>query len=92
MFHLLANWPHLAPKATVIFHDTNLIEFYRRADGTIGRGWNNDRGVIRTIEEHLHTSRDETRPFRRRPGGWLIDHDPLGNGGTVLKRSEMPSI
>lgn len=84
-------WPHLTPKATVVFHDTNLKEFYRRGDGTIGRGWNNDRGVIRAIEEYLGTTFDETLPFTDYCRGWSIDHDPLCNGLTVLRRESKPS-
>lgn len=83
----IAAWfPRLAPSATVMFHDTAMGEYYRRADGTIGRGWDNERGVIRAIEEALGLRIDEFRPFRGTARGWTVEHHPLCNGFTVLRR------
>ena len=53
-------FPLLAPNALVMFHDTNLRPNYTRQNGTCGVGWDNDRGVIRAIEEYLGETLDET--------------------------------
>lgn len=83
----IAAWfPLLSPSATVLFHDTAMGEYYRRADGTIGRGWDNARGVIRAIEEALGILIDEFRPFCGTARGWTVEHHPLCNGFTVLRR------
>lgn len=83
-------FPHLAPRATVVFHDTNMARWYRRRDGSIGGGWDNARGVIRAIEAHLGVSIDEKQPFTGLVGPWLIRHDPVCNGLTILHRLTMP--
>ena len=83
----IAAWfPLLRASATVMFHDTAMGEFYRRADGTIDRGWDNARGVIRAIEEALGFRIDEFQPFRGTAGGWTVEHYPHCNGFTVLRR------
>lgn len=83
----IATWfPYLAPEAKVAFHDTNLRRWYRRRDGSLGQGWDNDRGVIRAIEDYLGTKFDETRPFAIVINGWLVRHDPICNGLTILRR------
>jgi len=41
-------------KGTLAFHDSNLLfKPTRRLDGKINLGWNNQRGVARTIEEYF---------------------------------------
>ena len=71
----------------VFFHDTNLRRFFRRRDHTIGRGWNNSRGVIRALETRLGAGFDERRPFRGALESWQVIHDPVCNGLTILTRS-----
>lgn len=83
----LAVWmPLVAANGTVLFHDTAMGHAYRRNDASIGFGWDNDRGVIRAIEEYLGRRYDETRYFVDEAGGWLIRHDPKSSGFTVLRR------
>lgn len=78
--------PHVALAGKVIFHDTNMQYFYRRADGSLDIGWDNQRGVIRALEEHFGCRWDETRPFVDARGGWLIRHWPNCSGLTILDR------
>lgn len=79
--------PHLGARAVAIFHDTNLKKLYRRRDGSIGLGWNNNRGVTRALEEFLGSRIDETVFFERQMDGWHVVHDPLCNGLTILRRT-----
>lgn len=82
----ISTWfPHLSNSAVVLFHDTNLTTLYRRRDGSLGRGWDNDRGVIRALEEYLGVNLDESRYFRTLAGGFAIEHNPECNGLTVLR-------
>src|SRR5581483_12486208 len=68
----IAAWfPLLAPEARVFFHDTNLKGVFFRRDGSMGLGWDNQRGVIRAIEEHLGTRLPEKRDFIDARAGWL---------------------
>jgi cephalosporin hydroxylase len=84
----IAAWfPHLSERAKVFFHDTHLEEIFRRRDGSMARAWDNDRGVIRAIEDYFNTPLDETVDFVDYAGGWLIKHSPLCNGFTVLERT-----
>ena len=80
-------FPHLAERAVVFFHDTNLRRFFRRRDHTIGRGWNNSRGVIRALDTRFGAGFDERRPFRGELESWQVIHDPVCNGLTILTRS-----
>lgn len=79
-------FPYLAPRCKVVFHDTHLQEVFERRDGSQGRGWNNERGVIRAIEEHLGMNLDETKDFFMERSGWLIRHWSHCNGLMVLDR------
>ncbi len=88
-------FPHLGPAARVVFHDTNMKDSFVRRDGSIGTGWDNERGVIRAVEEHLGQSFPEGEDFIRiipggltEPGGpgWLVRHRASCNGFTVLDR------
>ncbi len=81
-------FPHLAPRCKVIFHDTNLRENFVRRDGSQGRGWNNDRGVIRAIEDYFGSSFEESRDFFREDKGWLIRHWTHCNGLLIMDRYE----
>jgi predicted O-methyltransferase YrrM len=78
--------PHVAPTGKVIFHDTNMQYFYCRADKSLDIGWDNQRGVIRAVEEYFNCRWDETKPFVDARGGWLIRHWPNCSGLTVLDR------
>ena len=79
-------FPNLGPQAKVIFHDTNLNAFNRYRDGFVSVGWNNQRGVIRAIEDYLGVRIDERKALCAVIGDWLIRHDPICNGLTVLRR------
>jgi cephalosporin hydroxylase len=79
-------FPFLSTEAVVFFHDTNLRQIYRRKDGSLGVGWDNQRGVIAAIEKFLGTSLDETEDFVCAADGWLIRHYASCAGFTVLKR------
>jgi len=83
----IRSWfPHLATRAKVIFHDTNMRETFRRRDGSAGSGWNNERGVIRALEEHFGRSFREENDFAEVCGGWVIRHSAVCNGLTILDR------
>lgn len=84
-------FPLLARNALVMFHDTNLRPAYQRNNGTSGVGWDNERGVIRAIEDFVGEPLDETvefqRSFHRSDGCWTLRHWPSCNGFTCLKKS-----
>ncbi|MEM8487974.1 MAG: class I SAM-dependent methyltransferase [Bacteroidota bacterium] len=83
----IEHWfPYLADHAIVFFHDTNMQDIYRRRDGSLGRGWQNDRGVIRAVEDYFKKSFDETRDFVHVEPGWIIRHYAHNSGMTVLER------
>lgn len=84
----IASWsPYLAPNGLMIFHDTNMGPgIYAKLNGTIGGGWNNDRGVIRAVEEFLGTTYDESRYFCDLTNGYRVLHYPWSNGLTVLHK------
>ena len=79
--------PYLSPNGMIVFHDTNMGEgIYGRLDGSVHSGWNNQRGVIRAIEEFLGCSYDENTFFSDYRKGFVVKHDPHSNGLTVLIR------
>ena len=78
---------HLADDGVMIFHDTNMGNgTYARLDGSIDFGWDNDRGVIRAIEEFVGRTYDERAYFTDRVHSHLISHAPHCNGFTIIKR------
>ncbi len=79
-------FPLLAPRAKVLFHDTNSRLIGRRKTGGFALGWDNQRGVIRAIEEYLEIQIDERREGVLYARGWLIRHTPFCNGLTILDR------
>ena len=79
-------FPFLQDNGKVFFHDTNLRAIFFRKDGSMGLGWNNDRGVIRALEGFFGRTFDETRPFIDIIDGWLIKHEPYCCGFTVLHK------
>lgn len=89
----LAHWlPRLAPGGVMMFHDTHMgAGWYRRLDGVVSRGWNNERGVIRAIEEQLGRRYDERTYFSdlvvsEAWGEIVVQHSPWSSGFTVLRR------
>jgi hypothetical protein len=79
----------LAPGGAMIFHDTNMGLWYRSLDGRVRRGWDNQRGVIRAIEEdRLGRSYDAGAYFVDIADGFLVEHRPWCSGLTVLRRLE----
>ncbi len=79
-------FPYLSKNASVIFHDTNLRELYKRRDSSWGLGWDNERGVIRAVEEYFEKNFDESKNFVEVVNGWVIRHEPICQGFTVLKK------
>lgn len=79
-------FPYLAPHTKVFFHDTNMSPVFVRKDGSTGKGWDNQRGVIRAIEEHLGTKFDETRDFTTMLDGWFIKHFAICNGFMIMEK------
>jgi cephalosporin hydroxylase len=79
-------FPLLSPCAKVMFHDTNMKLVGPRKDGCFELSWDNDRGVIRAIEEYLGIRIDETQQVVEYSRGWLIRHTPSCNGLTILDR------
>jgi len=83
-------FPLLSKTALVIFHDTNMMVKFTRKNGTTGSGWNNERGVIRAIEEYFGTSFKETESFsttvNREGEKWAISHEKYCSGLTVCRK------
>jgi len=78
---------YLSEKGVMIFHDTNMGNgIYSRTDGSIEFGWDNERGVIRAIEEFVGRHYDEKSFFYDFTNNYLIVHYPYCNGLTILKR------
>jgi cephalosporin hydroxylase len=83
----IAAWfPLLSARAKVICHDTNLRLVGPRKDGCFALAWDNQRGVIRAIEEFLGIHIDERRECTAYASGWLVRHWPNCNGLTILDR------
>lgn len=84
----LAAWmPHLRPGGVMLLHDANMGNgLYGRLDGSIGSGWDNDRGVIRAIEEFFGRKYDERALFSDCFEGYQLLHFPYCNGLTVIKK------
>lgn len=84
-------FPLLSEKAMIIFHDTNLNNVYLRKNGTIGAGWDNERGVIRAIEEFFKVKFNEQIHFQysclMNNVNWNVVHEPLCNGLTILYKN-----
>ncbi len=79
--------PHVTVGGLIIFHDTNLKKFGTTYNNTILKlGWDNERGVIRAIEELLGKQFNENEFFVDVANGWLVRHHPNSFGLTVLKK------
>ncbi len=82
----IAKWfPFLSEKSVIFFHDANVRLFYKRHDGTIGKAYNDDRDVMRTIEEYVGQRFNEKKNFVEINGKWLVKHHAVCNGMTILK-------
>ena len=83
----IKSWfPYLAPRCKVFFHDTNMNPVFVRKDGSTGKGWDNERGVIRAIEEHMETTFDEKTNFMLMQKCWAIRHFTICNGFMIMER------
>jgi len=82
------NWKRfLSERCMVMFRCSNLQKTIFWQDGSVNqRGWDNDRGVIRVIQEELGIFWDENEVWDGRAKGWKINHLPWGAGLTVLTR------
>jgi predicted O-methyltransferase YrrM len=81
--------PYLSDNAIMLLHDTNMGPgVYGRMDGSVGIGFDNERGVIRALEEFVGRQFDEKSFFCDLAGGYLITHYPHCNGLAVLKKYE----
>ena len=84
-------FPLLSDTALVMFHDTNLLSTYTRRNGTTGSAWDNDRGVIRAIEEYFGITFDESTEFEieldHAGSHWKIKQYPLCNGFMLCWKS-----
>ena len=67
-----------------MLHDSCVDHAVFRTDGSIVFGWENQRGVIRAIEEVLGISINERGYMAAKIGSWLVRHDSKSNGFTVL--------
>jgi cephalosporin hydroxylase len=79
-------FPYLSLRCKVIFHDTNIRKVYRRLDGTLGTAWDNKRGVIQAIEDHVGAKFNERLDFVTTVNEWIIRHWAHCNGLTVMER------
>jgi hypothetical protein len=79
--------PFLSAHGIMVLHDTNMGKGpYGRMDGSIGYGYDNERGVIRVLEELLGRRYDERQFFCDFAEGLLIMHHPHSAGLAVLKK------
>lgn len=78
--------PFVSARGKVIFHDTNLKVLGPRRDGCFQLSWDNQRGVIRAIEEYLGVAIDENKDFSDQFGDWMVRHWPNCNGLTIMDR------
>jgi hypothetical protein len=89
----VAGWfPFLAERSKVFFHDTHMKKLFRRRDGSLGVGWDNQRGVISAIEDRLGCRFDETRDFTTVAGGFMVKHYASCNGLTVLEKLPVAAV
>jgi predicted O-methyltransferase YrrM len=83
----IAKWfPLLSQNAKVFFHDANVKMLYKRRNGTIGKAYNDDRDVMRAIEEYVGTSFNEKKDFVDLKNSWLVRHFAICNGMTILQK------
>jgi len=83
---------YLSKNGGVLFHDTNMGKIYRRLDNSLGLGWDNNRGVMKAIEEYLGKTFDETKSFVDVEQDWLIRHYPYSSGLTLMNKLNLSSL
>jgi hypothetical protein len=67
-----------------------LKPIYFHKDGTMDLGWDNQRGVIRALEDYFHKSFNENEEFTDYCHPWIIKHYPYCSGFTLLERLALP--
>lgn len=81
---------YLSEEGVMIFHDTNMGKgVYSRTDGSVGFGWDNERGVIKAIEEFVGRHYDENAFCYDFINDFLLIHYPYCNGLTIIKRHKL---
>ncbi len=86
----IKSWfPFLSKKCKVIFHDTNISFLFKRKDGSLQNGWNNNRGVIRAIEEFCGKKFNEKIEFKDYCKNFEIKHYPYCSGLTILTKKSV---
>jgi cephalosporin hydroxylase len=81
--------PFMSDKSKVFLHDTNLSEFIYRKDGSMDLGWNNQRGVIRALEEYFGKSFNEKEDFIDICDNWIIEHSHYCYGFTIMEKLQL---
>jgi len=82
-------FPFLSDNAIVIFHDTNMPSVFHKSIS-----WDNNRGVIRAIEEYFVSKFYEERPFLitdllNGSNLWKLIHLPESNGLTIMYKRDV---
>lgn len=89
----VATWlPHLRVGGVAMFHDTHMSTVYRRSDRSLGVGWDNQRGVIRALEDFLGCTLKEDERFVTVLGDFIVDHRPSCSGLTSLWKLSCASL
>ena len=82
----IRSWlPRLGRGGVIMFHDTNM-GIYRCLDRGVGLGWDNNRGVIRAVEQFLGRRYDEKTFFTDSAGGFGITHLPWSSGLLIMRK------
>jgi predicted O-methyltransferase YrrM len=81
-------WDLLNDEGVLLLHDTNCtIEITRRFSGNANQGWDNQRGVIRAVEDFFNCEIDERAYVSKlalNRGATALTHYPWNNGLTVI--------
>jgi len=83
-------FPFLSKKSKVFLHDTNMGSIYFRKNGSMGIGWDNQRGVIRALEVYFQKKFNEKVYFTDFSMPFYIKHYPHCNGLTILEKIASP--
>jgi hypothetical protein len=81
-----AYFPLLNEHGIICFHDTNIYKgpLFNLRGNIVGHGWDNERGVIRAIEEYFNTTIDENKEQLYILDKVIIEHKPWSGGFTVV--------
>jgi len=84
----LETWlEYLDENGIIILHDTNMGKgIFSRRDGSIGLSWDNERGVIRALEELMGSKYDESTFFCDFNEEYSLLHFPNCNGLSIIKK------